>query len=805
MKKIFFVYFFAIATAPEVSGKSDFLYFDPDFLKLSDGEKSSNIDLSFFSRSGGIQPGTYELDIYVNGKFVRRSVVVFSQQSKEKNGKVTPSFIDSDYHLLGIKSDYFSEALERNSLNGKLDLNRMVYDITVPQNSLLYSDFYLSPPSSWDNGIPALLMQYGYSASRIRSRGVNNDSNFFRLGSNFTAEGWILRNDSSWTESNGRSEFNSLRTYLQKSYAALQGGSFSLGQLYTDGEFFDSFPFTGIQAQSDDGMLKSYFSQYAPVIRGIATSQSRVTVRQGGIVLYQENVPPGEFSLRDVTMLSGGDLEVEVRGEDGSVRTFTQTAGSLPVLQREGRVRYSLSAGRYRDSNESLIVREPDFIQGVTAVGLPFDFTAYGGILYSDIYLASMLGMGRYIPLLGAFSGDITYSNANTEQRAERGNSIRFSFAKEFDSTGTSLSIASYRYSTEGFSTFSDTVMLNERKLRSRIQASAIQPLLHLGQLSLSGSKDDYWNGDSGNSFMGSYSLPTKYASFNVSAGIRRSSDTSEKDHVVMLGVNIPLSRMKWSDNMVLNTTTRFNKNNSETFTGVSGRMNDLSYSVTKSFESQGKAAGLNLSYNSNFASLNGGYTEGKNSNSLHYGVHGGIAIHPYGATLAREISFTSGNALVITPEISSVGIRNGDVKTDYFGNAVVSHLTSYQRNHLAVDIDSFGDDVDMSETNKTIIPKRGVLVPVKFDASVGYRAIFKMRNKEYSFPLGTRVSIITNGGAITGGYLDENSEVYLNGLTVKGMIKLTSSHEGHQVTCEADYDLSGYDKNLVIKELLCR
>ncbi|WP_137571408.1 FimD/PapC N-terminal domain-containing protein, partial [Escherichia coli] len=44
--------------------------FNSSFLSLVDGKKNEEIDLSFFSKKGGVLPGVYELTVFVNDEKV---------------------------------------------------------------------------------------------------------------------------------------------------------------------------------------------------------------------------------------------------------------------------------------------------------------------------------------------------------------------------------------------------------------------------------------------------------------------------------------------------------------------------------------------------------------------------------------------------------------------------------------------------------------------------------------------------------------------------------------------------------------
>ncbi|WP_217804847.1 FimD/PapC N-terminal domain-containing protein, partial [Salmonella enterica] len=62
------------------SGASSSLAFNPAFLRLSDGDKANNIDLSYFSSKGGQMPGDYEVDVILNGQRVDTATLHFISQ-----------------------------------------------------------------------------------------------------------------------------------------------------------------------------------------------------------------------------------------------------------------------------------------------------------------------------------------------------------------------------------------------------------------------------------------------------------------------------------------------------------------------------------------------------------------------------------------------------------------------------------------------------------------------------------------------------------------------------------------------------
>lgn len=108
---------------------------------------------------------------------------------------------------------------------------------------------------------------------------------------------WRLRSRGSlnWNKDTG-SEYNNQDVYLQRDITALKA-QMVIGDSYTRGDAFDSFSLSGIRMYNDDRMLPMGSSNYAPVIRGVANSNAKVTVMQSGNKIYETTVPPGRSRL----------------------------------------------------------------------------------------------------------------------------------------------------------------------------------------------------------------------------------------------------------------------------------------------------------------------------------------------------------------------------------------------------------------------------------------------------------------------------------------------------------------------------
>lgn len=122
--------------------------------------------------------------------------------------------------------------------------------------------------------------------------------------------------------------------YLQRDITALTG-QFVIGDSYTRGEAFDSLSLRGARIYNDDRMLPTGSTGYAPVIRGTANSNAKVSVVQSGNKIYETSVPPGPFEINDLSTTGyGNDLIVTVEESDGSKRTFTVPFSSVTQMLR---------------------------------------------------------------------------------------------------------------------------------------------------------------------------------------------------------------------------------------------------------------------------------------------------------------------------------------------------------------------------------------------------------------------------------------------------------------------------------------
>lgn len=566
-------------------------------------------------------------------------------------------------------------------------------------------------------------------------------------------------------------------------------------------------------------MLPESLRGYAPTVRGIARSNAQVTIRQNGYVIYQTYVSPGSFEITDMYPTGGsGDLQVTIRESDGSEQHLVVPYASVPVLQREGRLKYSLTSAAYR-SYDSRVNKTP-FTQGSAIYGLPGGLTVYGGGQFANNYQSVALGVGKNLGELGAVSVDITQAWSRQQDREkENGRSFRARYSKNILSTGTNFAIAGYRYATDGFWSLqevmdsyreSNTTTLQERR-RNRAEIIITQDLgKNLGSLALSAIWEDYWNTQQrlesygasySNSWDGiSYGLGYTY-SLNSHATMQNGGATGgrvySKDQLFSFNISVPLDRLFNRNskspiyaNYMLNSSRNGNTTNSVSVGGAALADNNLSWSAQQGYGTQGQgiSGSANADWRATYGEVTGGYGYDTFSRRLNYGLQGGIVAHAQGVTFGQPLSETM--VLVAAPGTKGVSVAGQTgVKTDFRGYAVVPYASPYRKNTITLDTETLGDDTEVALATQTVVPSRGAVVKANYRASVGYRVLMVLtQSNGKTVPFGATVSNLEEKDA-QGFIVGDGGQVYLTGLGPSGLLQAKWGNGALQ-QCRASYQL---------------
>lgn len=793
-------------------------YFDPSLLAA--GIEGENIDLSVFSHPGGGIEGEQDVSIWVNDNFYTRKTLNFRNTGdKGLLPDFPPDFFDN---LLDaghrpeqkdgiISSADFMSQTPYSSVTFNQGEGRV--DIRVPQAFLGRAAQLRSAPDTWENGVPALLMDYSLTGNRNDSDDYSSRSLYASARFGLNLGPWRLRTsgnysqyltDSRWSHS--RSESTSFyNTYLERDISALRA-SLRIGDVSTGGMILDSVSFRGIRLYSNDDMLNSRLRNYSPSIRGFARTQAVVVVTQNGRQVYQTNVPAGPFDLNDFS-ISGysGDLVVTVRESDGSEHSFIQPFSTLPEMKREGVSGFELSAGRYDNSGSEDYYDDPSFVYGAWSRGFSHGITVFGETLQAEKYQSAGIGSTLSLGQVGAVSADVSVSRAEKYDALHTGQSYGLKYSKSQVETGTTVTLATYRYSTKDFYSFGDFVSRTEQarymwenRLKNRMSLSLNQSLGILGSVSLSASQQDYWtSGEVNRSLSLSHSFNWKDIYFSTTFSMdqmRGSNYGYDNNRQVDFYMSVPLSHLlgrgEPTSSSVSWSATRTDRQLRQTAT-LSGSVPDtqMRYRVGGYWGngSADEGQSVSLTWNGDFSTASLGHTHSGRYRTTDFSLSGSAVAWTGGVAFGSN-SVTDNGAIVVNASgVSGIGTSAGG-RTTWTGTALISSPQLYTENRVDLRTDGLPDDIVLAETSARTVPSRGAVVVLDYTVYRGGQVVFTLKRLDGSvLPFGTVVSL--DGmppGKENTGIVGDEGRVYLAGVPEKG--RLTVSSGGKQ--CHADFAL---------------
>jgi outer membrane usher protein len=838
------------------------LYFAPE---LVSADPQTVADLSRFEKSGAQLPGNYQVDIYINGKRSANRNLDFIDANAVKGNTLDGGKAASDIRdNTGLMACLTLAELERLGVNVKpflassditpeqcispgkyipdaftiFDFPRMRLDVSIPQAAMQNGARGEIAPERWDEGIDAALLNYSFSGNT--SQGSNGDSSnhYLNLNSGLNIGAWRLRDFRTWNDSNSpyyhRREWQHIKTYAERTVSPWRS-SLLLGDSSTSGDVFDSLGFRGVQIATEDSMYPDSLRGFAPMVRGTAHTNARVSIRQNGYTVYQTFVSPGEFIINDLyPMSSSGDLEVTVTEADGNIQVFIVPFSSVPILQREGHLKYALTAGRYQAASSNY--RNPEFVQGTFIWGGPHNITLYGGVQYTQNYLSGLLGGGLNLGVMGALSADVTIADSTlADGSRQQGQSLRFLYARSLNSLGTTFQLTGYRYSTRGFHTLDETTLTEMsgwrndidrvdaegrpykrtytdyynlyNNKRAKIQASISQRVGEQGSIYLSGSMQTYWNAQgASDSLQVGFNSAIGSVSYNLSYSYTRESSLPEADQSVFLSLSIPLFTGGDGNSHSIYATYNTSRSRDRKTTqqaGLSGTLLDtknLNWSVSQGYEqSEGNSGNLSASYQGGYGNRSLGYSYSNNYRQVNYGVSGGAILHKEGLTLGQSFGETS--VLIAAPGMSDVAVENETgVKTDWRGYAIKPYASIYRENRVALDLSSLDEQTDIDDSVSRVIPTKGAVVQASFIGYTGSRILMGLTYNDKPLPFGAMVTAGERGGIV-----GDDGQVYLSGMPDKGMVR--AEWGGAEKHCTSQYSLSEKDKSqpVIRIEATCR
>ncbi|WP_081079152.1 fimbria/pilus outer membrane usher protein [Burkholderia territorii] len=786
--------------------------FDGGFLPEGSGR---GIDLSRFERGNIVSVGTYRVDLYVGQNWIGRYDVPF--KAADGTPDAQPCFDTQLLNRIGIDFEKLSpEVTAQLADEGTcLRIGQIVHDasvdfnfadlrltLSIPQASLARQARGAVSPDQWSSGVPVASLGYNANIYTSKSSGsASQTDGYLGLSAGVNVGNWYFRHEGAynWAQ-RGENRYQNIATYVQRDLPSLSS-QLRIGESYTSGELFDSTAFRGVQVSSDDRMLPDSLRGYAPVIRGVANSNAKVTIQQNGVQIYETIVAPGAFEINDLYPTGyGGDLNVSVTEADGSAHSFSVPYAAVPLSLRPGRNRYNFVAGAVR--NQRVDGNAP-FAQATWQRGLNNLVTGYAGVTVAQGYAAGMVG-AAFNTRLGAFGADVTHASTSVSGvKRFNGSSIRVSYSKTIPTTNTDIALAAYRYSTNGYFGLNDALVARNAvksgksvesvwRQRNRASLTLSQRLGDRGgRLSVTASAANYWNRPgSDTNYSAGYSNTFRNLSYSISATRQRSS-SGEMNTMLYASVSIPFGKTRpvtVSTNVSHDTSGQTQVQS--TLSGLAGADRNLSYSVSANHASGNGASSTNgsgnVTYRGSLAELNASAGASSTYQQASVGVRGAVVAHGGGLTLSQPLSETF--AIVAAPGASGARITNSTgARVDGRGYAIVPYLTPYSLNTVELDPKGLSTDVELKETSQQVVPRAGAVPLLRFATVSGRTALVSARQTNgTALPFGAAVRD-ANGKDV--GVVGQASKIFARGLEEKGRLDVTWG-DGSEHACSIDYAL---------------
>lgn len=816
----FFQFFFI-----ENALSNDYAEFDPAFLQM---KSNTTLDVQRFYWGANVNPGVYPSSLYINGKYKKDINLVIEGDDKSKN---TYPCID-DYVLSNVDFDKqrvpagFLSTLEKQECfditkfipdaTVVFDSNESRLDIEIPQIYMMRKIRGSVDPTSWDKGINGFLFDYNLNAYNRSSNGESYQSVYSSLNTGFNFEGWYFRQNGNfnWSDNTGV-QYTSLNAYVMKDIPSWRS-RVVIGQSYTKGRLFDSLPFTGIQLFSEDRMLPSSQRGYAPEIRGIASTSARVIVRQNNQIIYETTVSPGEFLINDLYPTGfGGDLNVTVMEADGSEHYFSVPYTAMADLLRPEFSRYSLVAGQYRNTG---FLSAPMFMEGTYQRGLTNSLTGYGGFQINPNYYAFQLGSAIGTSM-GAFSFDVTqaFSIMPEGYESQSGQSFQFKYSKNISQTGSNLSLAAYRFSTEGYLDFKNAMNTRDYILRgenfdninrskNRFIVTATQDLpTNWGQFYISSLYETYWNvGDANRQYQLGYNNQYKSLLWGVNIS-RNETDRGIEQTTYTLNLSLSIGTESTFFSPILRSSVSYDSDGNQRqllgITDTVGENNQWNYGVTASHANKGigSTADLNLGYRSPYSTLNMNYSAGKNYQGQSVGLSGSMIAHSGGLTVSPYTGSTYGLVEAKGAEGASISGYPG-VKVDGSGYAIVPNMNPYEMNSVGIDPKGTSDSIELVTTSQNVAPNANAIALLKYQTKYGKAILISSKYNNKPVPFGATVMDEFGNNV---GLVGQNGQIYVRVEHDSGTLRVSWGDRSID-ECEIIYQTNETNSRLLKLNAIC-
>ncbi|MGC2948071.1 fimbria/pilus outer membrane usher protein [Burkholderia ambifaria] len=812
---------------------------------LMHGPDSEPIDTTPFERPNAVAPGVHRADLIVNGQWRGVEDITFRRDAR---GDVLPCYDRTLLQRAGVDLDRSARGQDGSQLPNPMpdgpicdapsryvpgaalsfDAAEQKLYLTVPQFYMrLASQSTYVDPANWTNGVPAAWLNYNASVFTTRSSGYEFSQLYTGLSMAASAGRFRIRHNGNLTWSQrGGARYQRGYVYAQTDLPDWRAQLLA-GESSTSGALFDAVSFRGVQLASDDRMLPDEQRYYAPVVRGVAQSNAKVSIYQRGYLVHETTVAPGPFAIDNLQAMSyGGDLNVTVTEANGETRSFVVPFATTVQLLRPGSTRFSAMAGQAIELGGDIGTQYVG--QFTVQRGVSNAVTAYGGAAFANRYQSMLMGVALNTSI-GGFAADVTI--ARTQPRgSERltGSSIRVSYSKNLPNSGTNFSLLAYRYSTKGYLGLRDALLLNGQsdqgagaasfsRLRNRVDLNVSQQIGRSGNLYANGSALSYWAGG-GQSLSFTLGYSTQWRDATVTVSVQRVRNLSAREPsfgggagstLASLNVSIPLGRNARRAPIFSTLMTHDSSAGTSATASLAGRFgeqNDGSYSLSSSYDGNNRASSgsFGVGYQRPAVSLSANLGIGRDYQQASASATGGLVLHPGGLTPAPTLSETIG--VVHAPNARGALVANTSARVDRFGYAIVPSLIPYQLNKIDIDPKDVPEDVELKTVSHSVAPRSGSIVMLSYDTLKARALLIDAQTDDgRPLPFAARAFDARTDAAL--GVVGQGSRLFVRSAEHDGRIRVEWGTRADQ-QCVIDYAVPAAQRSgsgYVTLEGICR
>ncbi|WP_434645362.1 fimbria/pilus outer membrane usher protein [Achromobacter piechaudii] len=746
---------------------------------------------SHFQNGPKFLPGLQTVQLSVNGREAGRAQATFDARGRLC---LTPELLrlaklkvpESQAEDPDTCPDAFLRAWPATTIT--LHPERMSVDIVAPPGATDTTQAV----TTYHSGGRAAILNYDVLSSQTHYFGGATRYLQAHTELGLNANDWILRSNSTYSTFGGKSTWNHVDAYAQRTLAAWST-TMQAGQINLQGALFGGVPVTGIQLFPETALQIG--KHEGPPISGIANTQARVEVWQNGTPLASLIVPPGPFTMTDVMPRSlSHDLKVVVHEATGEQRVFYVPAAALQVDRVGTASGFSGGLGKLRqlgyDKRDAASVAVAEY--GMP-VGKRANLTA--GALLSQDYRA--VGARSDLALPGNIQTGLQSQFSQNARTGSSGAQHIVSVSAQL-LPGVSSNVSLLRR-TSGYSDVLDTAGgryhhdpqagaysysgYRDDRIKQQVSAGLGWSGTSLGGFSMNYSESSNTRGHVSRRGIVNWGKSINRASLSVSFERDLGSSQRSQGSLMYVNLGLPLGKQSVSASMQrqengssfgLSTAASIDERSSYTLSATSQPRTQPSYSGS---------VVLNSAYtqlNVAASSFGGGYSHSTR-------MRGGLVAHAQGMSFSPyRVSDTF--AIASVGDLSGVRLSTpaGSVWTDPWGRAVIPSLPAYRNGQVQVATSSLARNVDLINGRYSLDPARGSVAAIDFAVVTVRRALLTATYPDGT-PLAKGAAVLDASGAfitLVGG----SGQIFLPDLRTESAPYRVTSPEG--VACTLAFDI---------------